>query len=199
MVAPREPCVSPEEYLERERQAETKSEYIAGEIVAMAGATRAHAVIAMNLGASLHGQLRGRRCEVTASDTRVKIENAGVYTYPDVVVCCGDTRMEDCEQDTLLNPTVVIEVLSPSTEGYDRGEKFFYYRQLESLADYLLVSQAEMRVEHYARQPNGLWLLSDVTGPEGTVEIPSIDCRLSLADVYDRVEVAIPRLGRSVE
>jgi Uma2 family endonuclease len=195
MVAVKNPYVSPEEYLEREREAETRSEYVNGQILAMAGATREHSLIVLNAGSSLKAQLASRRCEVYVNDMRVKVTNAGVYTYPDVVVACGEVRLEDGRRDTLLNPTVIIEILSPSTEAYDRGAKFFYYRQLDSLSDYLLVAQDAMRIERYSRQSNGLWMLSDASGPEGVIELPSIECSLRLSDVYERIDFGSPGAG----
>ncbi len=135
------PFLSPQEYLALERQAETKSEYYAGEVFAMAGASRRHVKIMVNTVVSLAAQLKERSCEVFTSDMRVKVSATGLYTYPDVAVVCGKPRFDDDQEDILLNPTVIIEVLSKSTEAYDRGEKFALYRALESMTDYLLIAQ----------------------------------------------------------
>lgn len=190
MVAQPQPArrLTVEEYLARERQAESKSEYFNGQIFAMAGASEAHNLIVANVLASLVSMLKGRSCKAYASDMRVRVSATGLYTYPDISVVCGQARFEDDVQDTLLNPTVIIEVLSPSTESYDRGVKFEHYRTLESLSDYLLIAQDRAMVEHYTRQPDNRWLLSTYKGLEATVAIPSIACELALADIYDKVE-----------
>ena len=142
---------TPAEYLALEREADHKSEYLAGEIFALAGASEAHNTITLNFAAALHAQLRGRPCRVFANDLRVRVQASGLYTYPDVLALCGERRFEDAHRDTLLNPTLIGEVLSPSTEAYDRGKQFGHYRRLESLIDYLLIAQDEVRVEHYTR------------------------------------------------
>lgn len=195
------PFLTPQEYLAYEREAETKSEYYAGEVFALAGASPGHVRIMVNCVASLFVQLKGRSCDVFTSDLRVKVSATGLYTYPDVVVVCGQPRFDDEEEDTLLNPTVIIEVLSKSTEAYNRGEKFAQYRTLESLSDYLLVAQDIARIEHFARQADGAWLFAERSGRDATVVIPSIQCQLSLAEVYDKIETISPasatRLGSS--
>jgi len=179
--------ISIEDYLAAERRAETKSEYLDGEVFAMSGASRLHNLIALNIAASLHGQLKGRPCETYAGDMRVLIPEVGLYTYPDVTVVCGEPRFDDGELDTLLNPTLIIEVLSPTTEGYDRGRKSAHYRTLESLREYVLVSQDEVRVELFTRRDDGHWLLSEASRLDETLPLASIGCELRLADVYDRV------------
>jgi Uma2 family endonuclease len=183
--------LTPEEYLAVERQNEYKSECLDGEMVAMVGASRRHNIIGVNITASLHRQLRGRPCEIYANDMRVRIASRReyAYTYPDVAVVCGEPQFEDDYLDTLLNPTVLIEVLSESTERYDRGKKFSFYRTIESLAEYLLVAQDEYRVERYVRQPDGLWLLSDHRLPEDVVNLASIQCALTLREVYDKISL----------
>jgi Uma2 family endonuclease len=180
--------LTPEEYLAMERKAEYKSEYIDGEIAAMTGASRKHNLIVVNISGELRRQLRGRPCEAYSNDMRVRIPSTRLYTYPDVVVVCGEPRFEDDYVDTLLNPTVIIEVLSESTELYDRGKKFGFYRTLESLAEYLLVAQDEMRIEQFVRQSDGRWLLSEHRSPEEAVEIASLQCSLELGEVYDKVD-----------
>jgi Uma2 family endonuclease len=179
--------ISPEEYLQLERQAEYKSEYLNGEIFAMSGASRAHNLITVNISAELSGQLRGRPCEAYAGDMRVKIASVSFYTYPDIVAVCGEPCFEDAEFDTLTNPTVLIEVLSKSTERYDRMAKTFYYRAIESLTEYLLVAQHKVHVEQYVKQPTGEWLLIEHTSPEQVVQLASINCSLELPRVYDKV------------
>lgn len=178
---------SPQEYLELERQAESKSEYVNGEIFAMSGASEEHNLIVVNVASALHAQFLGRPCKVYASDMRVKVSPTGLYTYPDVVAVCGEARLEDAHLDTLLNPTVLIEVLSGSTEAYDRGEKAAHYRRLPSLAEYLLISQDKPQLEHYRRQSDNRWLLSEASGLHAVISLPAIDCTLRLAAVYDRV------------
>ena len=179
---------TPEEYLTLERKAEYKSEYVNGAIFAMSGASERHNVIVLNIGASLHAQFRNRPCRVYASDMRVKVSQTGLYAYPDIVALCGEPQFDDAQKDILLNPAVIIEVLSPSTEAYDRGGKFEHYRKLASLAEYLLVSQEKPRIEHYVRQPDNLWLLSEASSLQDTVHLPSINCSLSVANVYEKVE-----------
>lgn len=180
--------LTPEQYLEIERRADHKSEYLSGEIFALAGVSEAHALVMGNIFSELHQQLKARPCKVYQSEMRVKVDATGLYTYPDVVVVCGEARFDDSRTDTLLNPTVLIEVLSKSTEGYDRGEKFLHYRRLGSVTDYLMVSQHTLRIEHFVRQQEDQWLLSEASGPEAIVEISSIGCRLALAEVYDKVD-----------
>lgn len=180
--------LTPQEYLEYERQAETKSEYFNGEIYAMAGATREHNLIVTNTVLSLGTRLRSRRCEIYAADMRVKVSPTGLYTYPDVVVVCGPPRFDDAHKDTLLNPILIVEVLSESTEAYDRTGKFEHYRKLESLTDYLLISQERAWIEHRARQSDIKWLTGYYMGLETVVPIPSLDCELRLADVYDKID-----------
>jgi Uma2 family endonuclease len=180
--------VSIEDYLAAERRAETKSEYLDGEVFAMSGASREHNLIAVNVTASVHGQLKGSACEIYAGDMRVHVPATGLYTYPDVTVVCGEPRFEDGEEvDTLLNPTLLIEVLSPTTEGCDRGKKFAHYRTLESFREYVLIAQEEVRVELFTRQEDGHWLLSEASRLEERLPLASIGCELRLADVYDRV------------
>jgi Uma2 family endonuclease len=180
---------TPEEYLALERGAEGKSEYYGGEIFAMGGASERHNLITGNILVALHIQFRGRPCKVYSSDMRVKVNSTGLYTYPDVVALCGQSRFDDEQKDTLLNPTLIIEVLSKSTEAYDRGNKFEHYRKIDSLTEYLLVSQDKQHIDHYVRQPDNQWLLSEVGSLDDTISLPSVDCVLALAEVYDKVEV----------
>ncbi len=181
--------LTPEEYLAFERKATTKHEYLNGQIVAMSGASFAHNFLTMNTANQLYNQLIGGECQVATSDMRVKVTQIDSYFYPDVVVVCGEPRAEDDTFDTLLNPTVVVEVLSPSTETYDRGEKFEHYQQIASLKEYVLISQDKIRVEHYHRQETG-WMQTEFRGLEDVLSLLSIGCELRLQDVYRRVEVA---------
>ena len=177
----------PEEYLALERKATIKSEYLDGQMYAMSGASRAHNRICINICAEFNAQLKGSDCEIYAIDMRVKVNSAGLYTYPDVLVVCDEPRFEDDSFDTLLNPTALFEILSPSTEAYDRGAKFGFYRQLDSLQEYTLVSQDCMRVERYLRQKEQ-WILTDFGKPEDVVDFTSINCELSLREIYAKVK-----------
>jgi Uma2 family endonuclease len=178
-----------QEYLAIERGSQQKNEYLNGEIFAMGGASERHNLIVGNVFASLHAQLRGQPCKVYSSDMRVKINVTGLYTYPDVVALCGEARFDDDQHDTLINPNIIIEVLSKSTEGYDRGEKFAHYRRVESLTEYVLISQERCRIEHYVRQPDNQWLMSEASQIEESLQLPSINCKLMLADIYDKVDL----------
>jgi Uma2 family endonuclease len=180
--------LTPEQYLEIERRAEFKSEYYQGEMFAMAGAKWNHNLIVAHLVREFDQQLRSRRCSVTPSDMRVHVSATGLYTYPDVVVVCGEPRFLDGQLDTLLNPTLLAEVLSPSTEAYDRGRKFEHYRSLESLAGYLMISSQRVSAELFVPQPGGRWLLTAAGSLEDTLELPVIGCRVALADLYEKVE-----------
>ncbi|ETW97561.1 MAG: hypothetical protein ETSY1_22160 [Candidatus Entotheonella factor] len=183
-----EPKITSEAYLAFERaQRDAKHEFLDGEIIAMAGASRQHVRIVANLVASLITQMRWRPCDTYSSDMRVKIPATGLYTYPDVIALCHEPRFEDDTLDTLLNPSVIIEVLSPSTESYDRGIKFTHYRSIEELQLYILVAQDKPQIEIFRRQVNGDWLLSVVEGLEARVSLDAIGCDLALADVYERV------------
>jgi Uma2 family endonuclease len=184
--------LTPSEYLAIERWAEQKSEFFNGEMFAMAGASEAHNLIAVNLVGELYRQLRGRPCRTYAGDMRVKVSDTGLYAYPDLVVVCEEPRFEDEHRDTLLNPTLIMEVLSPSTEAYDRGGKFAHYSQLPSLQEYILIAQDRSRVERFRRFEGAEWIFSAADGPGATVHLASIDCDLALADVYDRVQFPDP-------
>jgi Uma2 family endonuclease len=179
--------LTPEQYLEIERRAEYKSEYYQGEMFAMAGAREAHNLIAANLLAGIHAQLRSRACRVYGSDMRVSVSATGLYTYPDVVVVCGERQFLDGQLDTLLNPTLLAEVLSPSTEAFDRGRKFEHYGSIESLRQYLLVASDRVHADLYTRRQEGGWLLTSADGPAGTLALASVNCQIALADVYEKV------------
>jgi Uma2 family endonuclease len=179
--------LTPEEYLALERKAERKSEYFDGEMFATSGASREHNLIVTNIIREISQQLKERPCEVYPSDMRVKIPATGLYTYPDVVVVCGEPKFEDDHLDTLLNPTLIIEVLFESTEAYDRGKKSAHYRTVKSLAEYLLVAQDAYRIEQYVRQASNQWLLCEARGLEETLRLSSIQCDLTLKEVYAKV------------
>lgn len=184
-----------EEYLETERRAETRSELIDGEIYAMSGESGRHGDISMNLAGIIQNQLRGTNCRGRIKDTKVKsgmLQNRfgkGMISYPDLVVICGEPEYHDKHKDIVLNPAVIFEILSYSTEEFDRGVKFMRYRNFnDTLTDYILVSQDEPHIEHYLRQPNGDWLLKEYDGPEKSFRIDAINCVLNLAEIYERVE-----------
>jgi len=178
---------TPAEYLALEREAETKSDYVAGEIFSMAGASRRHNLITGNVARELGTQLRRRPCEVYTSDMRVRVPATDLYTYPDVVVVCEEPRFEDAELDVLLNPTLLAEVLSPSTADYDRGFKFDSYRTIESLREVLFIAQDSVHVVHYVRQDDGTWILTETRSPEEGLSLVSIGARLPLSEAYAKV------------
>ncbi|MBZ0275529.1 MAG: Uma2 family endonuclease [Anaerolineae bacterium] len=174
------------EYLEYERTSGSRHEFIGGQVVAMAGASERHNQITSALHFLLYGQTESRPCQVFQSDMRVAaVESA--YFYPDLVVVCGDAQYADSSRDTLLNPVVIIEVLSPSTEDFDRGRKFRMYRGIPTLSDYLLVSQKRILVEHFTRQTGDTWILRDFVRPTDQIALPAIGCTLSIEAIYRRV------------
>ncbi|HEX9668230.1 MAG TPA: Uma2 family endonuclease [Thermoanaerobaculia bacterium] len=187
MSAEPHPRMSVAEYLAFERrQVETKNEFLDGELLAMTGASRKHVLLVGNMLTALNPQLRDRGCEVYTNDMRVRIPATNSYLYPDVAIAC-DPRFEDAEVDTLLNPKVIVEVRSPSTEAYDRGIKFAHYRTLESLTEILLIAQDRVHVEHFARQASDRWLLVEIDDLGRVLDLPSVGARLPLREVYDRV------------
>ncbi len=185
------PYISPQEYLERERAAEFKSEYCAGVIYAMSGASEAHNLIGLGIASELRMQFKGRPCKAYNNDMKVRVENTGLYTYPDAVALCGEAHFDDRHKDILLNPTLIFEVLSPSTEAYDRGLKFNHYQRITTLTDYVLVSQDRMRLERYQRQSDGSWRYTCHEESAETIHFASLECELRLADIYDKVEFPI--------
>lgn len=182
---------TPGEYLALERAAPFRSEYHDGGIYAMSGASREHNHIAGNFYRSISSQLADRPCEAFVSDMRVRAADGGPYTYPDVVAVRGEPRFEDAEVDTLLNPSLIVEVLSPSTERYDRGAKFGQYRRIESLGEYLLASQDRVLVERYVRQGDG-WVLTEFDRLDDVVRLDAIGCEVALRDVYAKVRFPEP-------
>lgn len=174
------------EYLAWERLQPTKHEFFQGEIFAMAGATREHNLLVVNVVSELRSALRKKPCEVYPSDMRTKIPARGLYTYPDAIVVCGKPEFEDEVHDTLLNPRVLVEVLSESSESYDRGKKFEQYRSIDGLAEYVLVAQDRVLVEHFSRQSDGSWLLREARAG-GRITLPSIDCAIEVDEIYLKV------------
>lgn len=180
--------VSPEEYLRREREAEERHEYDNGRIYAMAGESLSHSRICFSLAALVSSQLKGKQCEGFSPNMKIGISTASKYVYPDLSVVCGKPLFHDTQKDVLLNPKAIIEVLSPSTEKHDRTTKFLAYQQIESLTDYLLISQDRPLAEHFARQNGAQWLYTAYTDLSAIVHLPSIECQLLLTEIYDRVE-----------
>ena len=190
------PLMTVDDYLDFERAAEERHQYVDGEIFAMAGERLPHGIITVNLVGTFFIQLKGKPCQALTKDTKVRSgptplssrSTSGMFSYPDIVVVCGEPEFHDAHMDIILNPTAVAEVLSPSTEAFDRGEKFDRYKKWNpTLKDYLLVSQDEPRIEHHSRQPDGSWFTQIHASLEASVVIASIECTLKLADVYDRM------------
>lgn len=180
--------ITEEQYLALDRAAEFRSEFLDGEIIAMSGGSMRHARLQQNISAGLDTPSRDRGCEVFGSDFRVRVSRR-MYTYPDISLVCGQPRLADEHQDTLLNPVVIFEVLSASTEKYDRGIKFQHYRTIDSLKEYILVDQDQVRIEQYARQANNIWTLRDYQSLQEELTIASIGVSLPLSRIYDRVEL----------
>lgn len=175
------------EYLAQERIAVSKSEFFDGEVFAMSGGSLGHSLIATNLAAEFHRALKDSLCVPFNSDLRLKIQATGLLTYPDLSVICGPASFVDENEDTVTNPTLLAEVLSDSTESYDRGVKFRNYVQIPTLRDYLLVSQREPRIEQFSRQPDGRWVWHEALGLEATLAVPSLEVEIALAEVYAKV------------
>jgi Uma2 family endonuclease len=179
-----------EQYLDLERLSEIRHEFLDGTVYATAGESPAHSAICFNLSVVIGLQLRGTPCKGFSPNMKVRAGEAGLYAYPDLAVACGETFFHDRHGDVLTNPSVIFEVLSRSTEAYDRGEKFERYKSIETLTDYVLVSQDRPRLEHFSRRPDGTWLRTEVSGLESSLGIASINCLVPLAEVYDRIEFA---------
>lgn len=189
---------TPAEYLALERQSEQRHEYLDGVVYAMAGESLEHSTIGSNINATLNYQLRGKPCRVLQPNIKVYSRLStdrtlsGLFSYPDCTVVCGEPVFHDAQRDVLMNPVVIIEILSKSTEAYDRGEKFVRYEQIKSLTDYILISQPQPRIEHFVRQPDGDWLRHVETNIESVISIASIGCSLPLVEVYDRIDFSQP-------
>lgn len=184
--------LTPAEYLEIERKATFKSEYYDGEMFAMAGAGLAHNLIVWNVIAGLGSQLRGRPCAGFLSDMRVRVPATDLHTYPDVILVCGEPQFLDDRRDTLLNPTLIVEVLSPSTEAYDRGRKFEHYRSIETLQEYLLISSDRVLAERFTRQQAGQWLFTSFSDSADAIDLESVGCRVTVAALYEKVDFTAP-------
>lgn len=181
--------ITPEEYLALERKAEFRSQYFNGEIFAMAGASPNHVQISSNISGTMRELLKGQNCRVGAIDMRIHVPATGLYTYPDVFVVCHEPKYSESQRDVLLNPGILFEILSDSTESFDRGMKFANYQTIDSLTDYLLVSQTEYRVERFRRQPTGDWLLSVFSSLKDSVPFPDLEIELPLSEIYYLVDV----------
>jgi Uma2 family endonuclease len=179
-----------EEYLALERLSEIRHEFLDGTVYAMAGESPTHSAICFNLAGALHPQLRDTNCRGFSPNMKVRAGESGLYAYPDLAVACGETFFHDRHGDVLLNPVVVFEVLSRSTQTYDRGEKFERYKSIETLRDYVLVSQDLALLEHFSRQPDGTWARAELMGTDAALTLDSINCHVRLADVYDRIDFA---------
>jgi Uma2 family endonuclease len=185
------PRLSFDDWLAAERaMTDARSEFVDGEVFAMTGATEAHNLIATNVVRELGTQFRRRPCYIYAGDMKVRVDAANIGAYPDVMAVCGERSFHDQRRDTITNPTLIVEILSDSTEAYDRGDKFSHYRRLPSLRTYLLLSQHRVSAELYVRQDDGLWLLSTYESLSETVPLESVGASLALAEIYDKVELA---------
>lgn len=179
--------VTPDEYLYRERKADFRSEYFRGETFAIAGASANHNLIVLNTGATLREQLKKKPCRVYLSDLKLKVEATGLFTYPDLSVVCGEPELITEAGDVLINPVVIVEVLSDSTEAYDRGKKFEHYRAIPSLMHYVLITQDRHSIDCFSRQQDGTWSLASCQGLEGSIALDAIACELAATEVYDKV------------
>ena len=189
MAYPKSDHLTPEDYLAAERVAETKSEYFAGERFAMSGGSRAHSLICVNVIREASTRLgKSASCEVHTSDLRVKSAATGLYTYPDVTIVCGEMRFDDDQRDTLTNPTVLFEVLSPHSEAYDRGRKFEHYARIPSLRHYVLVDQFRAHVDLLSLE-DGKWTITAADGLDAVLKLPAIGLELPLAEIYRQVEL----------
>ncbi|HSB08513.1 MAG TPA: Uma2 family endonuclease [Blastocatellia bacterium] len=188
MVSQPKTLYTPEEYLALERSCEAKHEYYNGEIFAMGGASRHHVLIVTNLVGELHSQLREGPCQVFSADLRVSVSPTGLRTYPDVVVLCDEPQFSDQQEDTQLNPALIIEVLSESTKDYDRGGKFEQYRTIKSFVEYLLIAQDRPHVEHHTRQSDGSWVLHETNNIEDSIQFKSVACTLRMSDIYAKID-----------
>ncbi len=178
--------LTPEEYLEIERKAEYKSEYIKGTMVAMSGASLAHDQITFAARRALAEQMSGGPCNTFGSDVRIAARAGEAYFYPDVSVCCDKADLADGQADTVLNPVLIVEVLSPSTEAYDRGRKFSFYKMIGSVREYLLIGSQSMTADLYTRQAEGRWLLTSFSNLADVIELQSVGCRLEMAKLYEK-------------
>lgn len=184
--------ITPEQYLELDRKAERPSEYYRGEMFPVEGATRAHSLIVTNVAGMFRTLLKQRSCEVYSSTLRLRVTTTGLYTYPDVMVACGEPLFADDQADTLLNPVLIAEVLSKSTQDYDRGQKFHHYRTVASVLEYLTIAQEKVFIEYWSRQSNHRWLLTEFDNLSASIRLESIGVDLSVAEIYDKVTFVAP-------
>jgi len=191
-AVPKPKLLTPEEYLAIEEKAEFKSEYYQGEMFAMAGASKDHNLLNENLSGELHAKLKGSGCRSMSRDQRLRVNPTGLYTYPDLVIVCGPRLYDPRNKDTLLNPNVVFEILSPSTEAYDRGSKFRQYQQVASIREIVLVSQDAMVVDVFERQADDRWMLTTFAGADASMKLATVPVIVPLADIYRDVEFAFP-------
>ncbi len=191
MTAVPKQVMTEDEYLAFERASEQKHEFFRGEIFAMAGASRQHAGIKENLSIEIGVRLKGSPCRTFSADLRVKVKRTGLFTYPDFMIVCGQPEFDPKAEDTLVNPQVVIEILSKSTESYDRGAKFRHYQRLPSVKEYVLVSQDRIQVERFVRQEDETWILTTYDDPAGEFSLATVPVRVPLVDVYRGVEIAV--------
>ncbi len=180
---------TPNEYLAFERNSDSKNEFLDGEIFAMGGASPNHVLIVTNVVSELRSQLKSRPCTVYSTDLRVRVSPAGLYTYPDVIVVCDKAEFSDEQKDTLINPTLIVEVLSDSTKDYDRGGKFEQYREIDTFKEYILIAQQKPHVEHFIKQLDGRWIMAETKKLADEIELVSIGCELALTEIYDKVEI----------
>ena len=188
MALPKSTYVTEEDYLAFEQDSETKHEYVAGEIFAMTGVSREHSLINHNVARVLGNQLVDRPCEIHQSDIRLRVQSIGAYRYPDIAIVCGEPEFIPPRPESLLNPTLLIEILSESTASVDRGEKLAEYRRIPTLQEYLLISQDAPRIERYLKQDAHNWLYTELTGLDQQLALPSIDCVLHFSDVFHRID-----------
>ena len=184
---------TPEEYLALERPSEIRHEYLDGTVYAMAGETPEHSLVCFNLGGIMHAQLKGKPCRGFSPNIKVRTDQSGLFAYPDLTIVCGEPLYHDNHRDILTNPTVIFEVLSRSTAAYDRGEKSLRYRiHLSSLKDFILVAQDKPHLEHYSRQQDGTWAYTEINGLDSSIVLNSIECQLSLAELYAGIPFSEP-------
>jgi Uma2 family endonuclease len=191
MQAETKKMYSPEEYLELEINAEEKHEYIDGKIILMSGGTPNHNRITLNFGSVLNFALKGQPYDVFAADLRLWIPQRRIYTYPDIMVVGGDLQFQEERKDAIINPVAIAEVLSTSTQAFDRGEKFKIYRTIASFQEYVLIDQYSMHVERYYKQEHNQWIFSEYDAPESILKLNSVPCDISLADLYDKVNFEV--------
>ena len=188
-LAQKHPIFTVADYLDYERNAPERHEFLDGNVYAMAGESPTHSTICFNLYGIVQNQLRGKRCRGFSPNMKVATNEKGLYSYPDLAVVCGEPKFHDKKGDVLTNPTVIFEVLSPSTEQYDRGEKFLrYINGIESLSDYILISQNSAAIEYFQKQSNGEWERTQIEDIKSILKVASIECEVPLTELYDLVE-----------